>query len=82
MLAYRKFAGGICVKVLEKSGFMVVCPVFLWKTGCQSDIIGHIVEKPRTSDGRNTDVKTETNYYSRFSVRGENDGDGATFYFL
>ncbi len=42
MLAYRKFAGGICVKVLENSGFMVVCPVFLWKTGCQSDIIGHI----------------------------------------
>ena len=33
-------------------------------------------------DGRNIDVKTKIDYYSRLSVCGENDGDTETFYFL
>ena len=33
-------------------------------------------------DGRNIDVKTKIDYYSRLSVCGENDSDTETFYFL
>ena len=33
-------------------------------------------------DGRNIDVKTKIDYYSRFSVCGENDSNTETFYFL
>ena len=32
--------------------------------------------------GRNIDVKTKIDYYSRLSVCGENNGDTETFYFL
>ena len=32
--------------------------------------------------GRNIDIKTKIDYYSRFSVCGENDSDTETFYFL
>ena len=34
------------------------------------------------NNGRNIDVKTKIDYYSRLSVCGENDSDTETFYFL
>ena len=34
------------------------------------------------NNGRNVDVKTKIDYYSRLSVCGENDSDTETFYFL
>ena len=36
----------------------------------------------QTNNGRNIDVKTKIDYYSRLSVCGENDSDTETFYFL
>jgi predicted acetyltransferase len=43
-------------------------------------IVGII--EPQMNNGRNIDVKTKIDYYSRFSVCGENDSDTETFYFL
>ena len=34
------------------------------------------------NNGRNIDVKTKIDYYSRLSVCGENDSDTEAFYFL
>jgi hypothetical protein len=57
-------------------------PIFLWKIGNGSGIIRHIVVEFKMIDGRNIDVKTKIDYYSRFSVCGENDSNTETFYFL
>ena len=43
---------------------------------------GNLYEKQKMIDGRNIDVKTKIDYYSRFSVCGENDSNTETFYFL
>lgn len=53
---------------------------FLFFTVDDDRIVG-IIEL-QMNNGRNIDVKTKIDYYSRLSVCGENDSDTETFYFL
>ena len=63
-------------------GVAVAVPYILWKIGNGSGIIRHIAVEFKMIDGRNIDVKTKIDYYSRLSVCGENNSDTETFYFL
>lgn len=52
-------------------GVAVAVPYILWKIGNGSGIIRHIVVEFKMIDGRNIDVKTKIDYYSRFSLWGK-----------
>ena len=52
-------------------GVAVAVPYILWKIGNGSGIIRHIAVEFKMIDGRNIDVKTKIDYYSRFSVCGK-----------
>lgn len=67
------------VKKIKICGITTIMLYGLWKTGNKSGIIRHIVVEFQMINGRNIDVKTKIDYYSRLSVCGENDSDTGTF---
>ncbi len=81
MIEYVTEADGNTAIIKANLNDTILCRLLV-NAGFDNQNLQSVLEIDLSHNGRNIDVKTKINYYSRLSVCGENDSDTETFYFL